>query len=73
MLPRPRIRMPLSVAVAVVVAIYVVRSATRGFDFRPDLPIDAVVGVAFLFVLGVVAYLRHEGPVHEAPEDSPGE
>lgn len=71
MLPRPRIRMPLGVAAAIVVGIYVVRSATRGWDFRLDLPIDAIVGVAFLLVMGAVAYLRHEG-VHadETPEES---
>jgi hypothetical protein len=73
MLPRPRIRMPLGVAVAIVVGIYVVRSATRGFDFRLDLPIDAIVGVGFLLVLGVVAYLRHEAPAHETLEDGADE
>jgi hypothetical protein len=63
--------MPLSVAAAIVVGIYVVRSATRGFDFRPDLPIDAIVGVAFLLVVGAVAYLRREGArADETPEDS---
>ena len=59
MLPRPRIRIPLWLAVAIVVAIYVVRSAVRGFDFRPDLPADAVIFVLFVIVLAVVAYVRH--------------
>ena len=58
MLPRPRIRIPLWLAVAIVVAIYVVRSAVRGFDFRPDLPADAVIFVLFVIVLAVVAYVR---------------
>ena len=60
MLPRPRIRIPLIVAVAVVLGIYFVRSAMRGFDFRLDMPIDAVVGVSVLVVLGIVAWLRAE-------------
>lgn len=58
MLPRPRIRIPLSLAVGIVAAVYAVRSAMRGFDWRPDMPTDAVVLVAFLVVLGVVAYVR---------------
>jgi hypothetical protein len=59
MLPRPRIRIPLSLAAAIVAAAYVVRSAMRGFDFRPDMPVDAFAGGLFLLVLGMVAYLRH--------------
>jgi hypothetical protein len=59
MLPRPRIRIPLSLAVAIVAAAYVVRSAMRGFDFRPDMPIDAIAAALFLLVLSMVAYLRH--------------
>jgi hypothetical protein len=41
-------RMPLWAAVAVVAAAYVLRSALRGWDFRPDLPIDAVLAVTLV-------------------------
>ena len=41
---RPRVRMPAWAAVAVVAAAYLVRSAVRGWDFRPDLPLDAAIG-----------------------------
>jgi hypothetical protein len=56
-LPRPRIRIPLGLAAAIVLMLYAIRSAMRGFDWRLDLP-DAIVLVAFIVVLGVVAYLR---------------
>jgi hypothetical protein len=38
-------RMPTWAAVAVVAAAYVLRSALRGWDFRPDMPIDAILAV----------------------------
>lgn len=58
MLPRPRIRIPITLAIVIAAALYAVRSALRGFDFRADLPQDAVVGVAFIVMLGAVAYAR---------------
>jgi hypothetical protein len=63
MLLRPRIRIPLALAVAIVAAAYIARSAMRGFDFRPDMPVDAIAAALFLLVLGTVAYLRHEARV----------
>lgn len=69
MLPRPRIRIPLPLAVAIVAAAYVVRSAMRGFDFRPDMPIDAIAAALFLLVLGMVAYMRHEARTGEGPDE----
>lgn len=71
-LPRPRFRLPLRYAVAIVLAIYLVRSIVRGFDFRLDMPVDAVAGVAFLVVLGIVAWLRAEqrrDAIAEADDD----
>jgi hypothetical protein len=35
-------------AVAVVAAAYVLRSALRGWDFRPEMPIDAILGVTLV-------------------------
>ena len=67
-------------AVAVVLGIYVVRAAIRGFDFRLDMPIDAVVGLAFVVVLGIVGWLRaeqrrdaaEEQGVQQTKSDPPG-
>lgn len=53
-----RIKLPIWVAIAVAAAVYVGRSILRGFDFRPDLPGDAVAPVLFAAVLGIVAYVR---------------
>ena len=58
MLHRWSFRLPLWAAVAIVALIYIGRSAVRGFDFRPDLPGDAVVLVLFVAVLAVLAYVR---------------
>ena len=58
MLHRWSIRLPLWAAVAIVALVYLLRSAMRGFDFRPDLPGDAVVLVLFVVVLAAVAYVR---------------
>lgn len=69
MLPRPRMRIPVSLAVAIVAAAYVVRSAMRGFDFRPDMPVDAIAAALFLLVLGMVAYMRHEARADEAADE----
>jgi hypothetical protein len=41
-------RMPMWAAVAVVAAAYVLRSALRGWDFRPDIPIDAILAVVLV-------------------------
>ena len=58
MLHRWSFRLPLWAGVAIVALIYLGRSAVRGFDFRPDLPGDAVVLVLFVAVLAMVAYVR---------------
>jgi hypothetical protein len=46
--------MPMWAAVAAVAAAYSLRSIVRGGDFRPDLPIDAIL----LAVLGVLVAAR---------------
>ena len=70
MLHRWSFRLPLWAAVGIVAAVYVVRSATRGFDFRPDLPGDAVVLGLFAIVLGIVAYVRAKYGDHGASAPS---
>ena len=46
--------MPMWAAVAVVAAAYVLRSMLRGWDFRPDMPIDAIL----LFTFAALVVLR---------------
>jgi hypothetical protein len=50
--------MPLWAAVAIVAAAYVLRSIMRGFDFSPDLPIDAILLGAFAVLLAIVGVAR---------------
>ena len=50
--------MPLWLAVALPVGAYVVRSLMRGFDFRPDMPIDALVLALYLVVLSAAYFSR---------------
>ena len=69
MLPRPHFRLPLWAAVAIVAAVYVVRSIVRGMDFRPDLPVDAIVLGLFVLVVAMVAYVRNV-VAREEPDDA---
>lgn|GEM_PF-4802131 len=70
---RPRFRLPIWAALAIAGAAYLVRSIViRGGDFRPDLPSDAVVLVAFVVVIALVAQARHaarESEPHDLPND----
>jgi len=67
-LPRPRLRAPLWAAFAIAVAAYVVRSVMRGFDFRPDLPTDAVVLVALFVAVALVFYVRLDDTKRDSGE-----
>jgi hypothetical protein len=60
--------MPLWAVLAVVVAAYGIRSASRGFDFSPDLPGDAMVLVILLVVLALVGWLRADDKRRDALE-----
>jgi hypothetical protein len=74
MLLRPRIRIPLALAAAIAAVLYVLRAALRGFDFRPDMPQDAVALVAFLVLLSAVAYVRRhyaQRPSDDVAEEAP--
>lgn len=64
--------MPLWLAVVLPVAAYVVRSAIRGFDFKPDMPVDAIVLALYAFVLAV-AYFSRRAAAKEAEHDADAE
>lgn len=69
MLPRPRFRLPLWAAFAVVGAAYLVRSVLRGFDFRPDLPMDAVLLLLLAIVVALVAWVRADDARRDAEDE----
>jgi hypothetical protein len=62
--------MPLWLAVAVVSAAYLLRSALRGFDFRPDMPSDAIAAGLFALVLSIVAYVRRQAGAQDSSDES---
>lgn len=56
---RPRLRLPLWVIMAVAGAGYLVRAyLRRGGDMSPDLPSDAIVGAALVFIVVTAWVLR---------------
>jgi hypothetical protein len=73
----PSLRLPTWAAVGIVAAAYFVRSAMRGWDFRPDLPVDAVILLVLAVILALRWYLqrqgwdRREGAEEGAPEGDP--
>jgi hypothetical protein len=58
--------MPVWAAVAAVAAAYALRSIIRGGDFRPDLPIDAIL-LAILAVLIAARWAVGRSPSDEDP------
>jgi hypothetical protein len=54
--------MPVWMAVAAVAAIYVLRSALRGWDFRPDLPLDAILLGIFVALIAARLLMGRRGP-----------
>lgn len=73
MLPRPSIRLPIWVAIAIIVAAYVGRSAMRGFDFRPDMPLDAVILVVAAVVMLGVWWVRRDDARRDEVERREGQ
>lgn len=64
--------MPLWAALALALAAFVVRSASRGLDFTPDLPSDAIVLGLLTVVIALVGWLRADDAHRDAlmPDDS---
>lgn len=65
--------MPMWAAVAVVAAAYVLRSALRGWDFRPDMPIDAILAVMLVALLLLRGFAARSASSDEGDEKRPGE
>lgn len=63
---RPQVRIPLWAAAVIPVAAYVVRSSMRGWDFSPDLPVDALLGGLLVAVIALALWLRNT----TAPDDA---
>lgn len=56
---RPRLKLPLWSVLGLALGTYALRSIVlRGGDFTPDMPSDAIAGVALVVVVGVVAWAR---------------
>lgn len=62
---RPDIRIPIWAAAGVPAAAYVLRSMLRGWDFRPDLPQDALVTVLLIALIAVASWNRSASRTHE--------
>ena len=65
--------MPLSAALLIAAAGYLLRGIARGFDFSPDLPLDAVVLAMLVAVIGMVAWSRAETAEDRSTDDPSGE
>jgi hypothetical protein len=70
---RTGFRLPLWTALVVVAAAFVVRASLRGFDFRPDLPSDALVLLLLIVVVALVGFVRADDARRDrdAGDDSP--
>jgi len=55
---RPHLKIPLKAAAGIPAAAYVVRSIVRGWDFSPDLPVDAILGIALAALIALAWWLR---------------
>jgi hypothetical protein len=65
-------RIPMWAAITIVVAAYLARSALRGFDFTPDLPLDAIIAVAVVFLLLLRRWATRAASTDESEEDRAG-
>jgi hypothetical protein len=52
-----------------VVVAYLARSALRGFDFAPDLPLDAIIAGGVLFLVVAHSWAAGDTSADESDED----
>lgn len=65
--------MRLTTALLVAAFAYVLRGFTRGFDFTPDLPLDAVILAMLVIVLVMVAWIRRADQAEVSTEAGPSD
>lgn len=70
---RPAVKLPLWAAITIVIAAYLARSALRGFDFTPDMPLDAIIAAAMLFMVAVRRWSTRATPADEPRDDGAGD
>lgn len=68
----PKFRLPLWAVLLLPAAAYVYRSVSRGNDFRPDLPSDAIALAVFAIGLAAVAW-SHRTASKERDEQAANE
>lgn len=56
-------------AAGIPVVAYIVRAAERGWDFRPDMPLDALLGGLLLVLLGFAYWARSAPRSHGAGDE----
>ena len=66
---RPAVKLPLWAAITIVIAAYLARSALRGFDFTPDMPLDAIIAAAVIFMVAVRRWSAGGTPADESRDD----
>lgn len=66
-------RMSLMAAVGAPAAAYTLRSALRAWDFSPDLPTDAILGIALLALVTIAWKTRQAAPSNERDGELTGE
>lgn len=66
-------RIPLTAAVGIPAAAYILRAMLRGWDFSPDLPADAILGVALVVFVAVAWWLRRSSAADSAGDEPPAD
>jgi len=70
---RPRVRIPLSAAVGIPAVAYILRAALRGWNFAPDLPADAILGIVLSVFVASAWWIRRSAATKEPGGELPPE